>query len=325
MKQKQTITIGKWLRNLLIIPTLLFIIIGLYMYSQYHKGLSLAEDGQYVNGGETFEPFYGDKSQFGEFNILLIGSDTRGDDRGNADTIMIAHFNPDSHDMRLASIMRDTYVDIPEHGKHKVNAAFALGGPELLRKTIKQNFDLDLQYYAVVDFEGFSKLVDILAPDGIEIDIPYEMSYGIGMTLPQGKQLLHGEELLGYVRFRHDRLSDFGRVERQLEVMSKLRDKVVSLDALVKLPKLLGAADPYIDTNVEATMLLAIGKEVLSGQLSEVKTIRIPLQDAYVDRQISGLSVLEIDIDKNKQALNDFLAESQNEKISEEYAAQDES
>lgn len=54
--------------------------------------------------------------------------------------------------------MRDMYVDIPGHGKQKLNAAYAFGGPELLRQTIKQNFDIDINYYAVVDFEGFSKL-----------------------------------------------------------------------------------------------------------------------------------------------------------------------
>ncbi len=143
-------------------------------------------------------------------------------------------------DVKLVSIMRDTYVDIPDHGKHKINAAFAFGGPELVRKTIKQNFDIDIQYYAIVDFTGFSKIVDVIAPDGIEVDIPYAMSHGIGMTLQPGNQFLNGDQLLGYVRFRHDIQSDFGRVERQQEALSKLKEQAVSIHSLLNLPKLLG-------------------------------------------------------------------------------------
>lgn len=60
--------------------------------------------------------------------------------------------------------MRDCYVDIPGHGKNKINSAFAFGGPELLRQTIKENFDLDLQYYSIVDFQGFVQLVDEAFP-----------------------------------------------------------------------------------------------------------------------------------------------------------------
>ncbi|MGV2503450.1 LytR family transcriptional regulator, partial [Priestia megaterium] len=77
------------------------------------------------------------------------------------------------------------------------------GGAELLRQPIKQNFDSDINYYAVVDFEGFSNIVDTIAPDGIEVTVPHDMSSGIGMTLHKGTQVLHGATLLGYVRFRH--------------------------------------------------------------------------------------------------------------------------
>ena len=66
--------------------------------------------------------------------------------------MMIAHYNPDDRSYKLVSLMRDMYVDIPGYGKKKLNAAFAYGGPELLRQTIKENFDIELQYYAIVNF-----------------------------------------------------------------------------------------------------------------------------------------------------------------------------
>ncbi len=96
------------------------------------------------------------------------------------------------------------------------------------------------------------KLVDLLVPNGIEVDIPYEMSDGIEMTLEKGKQQLHGKELLGYVRFRQDRLSDFGRVQRQQEVISKLKEEVVNVNSVVKLPELL---DLQIHTSIQILIL----------------------------------------------------------------------
>ncbi|MBD8006451.1 LCP family protein [Bacillus norwichensis] len=308
----------KWIRNIFIMVFVLVLAVGVYSIWQYYKGISEAKDGPYKDDGTTFDPFNGPEPQYGEINILIVGSDSRGEDRGNSDTLMIAHYDQNSHDIKLASIMRDTYVDIPDHGMQKINAAFAFGGPELLRQTIKHNFDIDIHYYAVVGFDGFSKIVDVLVPNGIEVDIPYEMSYGIGMTLEPGTHILHGDELLGYVRFRHDRLSDFGRVDRQQEVMSKLKDEAVSIHSLVNLPKMLGLADPYIDTNVDNNTILSIGKGLIAGKSKQMETIRIPVQDSYVNEQADVGAVLSIDFDKNKQALKEFLTSSNNDKVAAE-------
>lgn len=307
----------KWLRNtLLAIPLLIIAVVAYWMY-QYNSGLSEADDGLFKDDGKTFDPFEGPEPQFGEINILLIGSDARPDEVGLSDTLMIAHYNQQTKRVKLASIMRDTYVEIPDHGKQKINAAFAFGGPELVRKTIKQNFDIDINYYAVVDFNGFPKIVDLVAPDGIEVDIPYEMSHGIGMTLEPGKQILHGDQALGYVRFRHDRLSDFGRVERQQEVLSKIKEQAVSFHSIVNLPKILGIADPYIDTNVDSPTLLTIGKGLLAGKSEKMETLRIPLQDTFTDDRVDVGAVLRIDFEKNKEALQLFLSAEETERTIE--------
>ncbi|MFJ7886500.1 LCP family protein [Lysinibacillus xylanilyticus] len=240
-----------------------------------------------------------------------MGSDARDED-GRSDSLMIAHYDQTTNDVKLVSIMRDTYVDIPGHGMNKINAAFAFGGPELVRKTIKQNFDIDVNYYALADFKGFPKIIDLLAPDGIEVDIPYEMSYGIGMTLHPGKQVLHGNELLGYVRFRHDRLSDFGRVERQQEVLTKVKEQI-GVSSLMNLPKLLGVADSYFDTNVDNKTILTIGKGIVNGKSKGMETLRIPVADSYEDKRTNVGDVLDINLDKNKQALEEFLSSKENE------------
>ncbi|WP_438317951.1 LCP family protein [Sporosarcina sp. FA9] len=292
------------------IVTTLLLLVGFYWFYQFNEGLSLSEGGSLKDKNDEFGIFDGPEPQFGEINILLLGSDAREEENGRSDTLMVAHYNQDTKKMKIVSIMRDTYVKIPEYGMHKLNTAFTLGGPELVRQTIKENFDLDVHYYAMVDFNGFPKIADIIAPDGIEVDIPYTMSHGINMTLDPGVQTLHGEQLLGYVRFRHDSKNDFGRVERQQEVISKLKDEAVSVHSLLKLPKLLGAADGYVDTNLEKMKMLSIGKGLIDKSSGKVETLRLPVDSSYSNRRTNVGEVLDIDFEKNINALNNFLNDS---------------
>jgi len=294
-------------RIVLPILLLLILIIGGCSVFQFYQGKSQAGKGFETDGNLTFN---GKAPNIDNINVLLLGSDSRGEKHARTDSIMIAHYNGKTNTPKVVSIMRDTYVDIPGHGKNKINAAYAFGGPELLRQTIKENFDIDIQYYAIVDFKGFEKMVDIVAPDGIEVDIPYKMSHGLGLTLYPGKQKLHGKELLGYVRFRHDRESDFGRVRRQQEVIGKLKEEAISVSSIVKLPKLLGTMDPYLDSNVPNMTLLSIGTDFVTKQAGKIESLRIPVDGSYEDARYENAgSVLKIDLDKNKEAMQDFLSQ----------------
>lgn len=276
----------------------------MFIIYQYKSGV--IESTKDVNNKGKDYDFLPAEPQLGEMNILLLGSDSRGEEHSRSDTLMIAHYNSNNNSIKLASIMRDTYVDIPGHGLQKINAAFAFGGPELVRQTIKNNFDIDVNYYAIADFKGFSKLVDIIAPDGIQVDIPYEMSYGIGTVLKPGSQILHGKDLLGYVRFRHDRLSDFGRVERQQEVMSKLKEQAISAHTIYNLPKIIGLATPYIDTNLDTQSILSLSKGLLLNSTDGLESLRIPIQDSYENDVVNVGAVLKADLDTNKEALSSF-------------------
>jgi len=283
--------------------------VGIFHVIQYIEETMKAFN-QPLKKVESNYSFKGEKKihKTDEVNVLLLGSDSRGEEQARTDTIMIAHYNSKTHKVKLISLMRDMYVSIPDHGQQKLNAAYSIGGPDLLRETIKQNFGLDLQYYAIVDFKGFEKAVDLLVPNGIEVDIPYEMSYGIGMTLAAGTQILHGNELLGYVRFRHDRLSDFGRIQRQQEIISKIKDEAVSLNSVANLPKLLGILHTYVDTNLETTTLLKIGKDLLTNKSGDIEALRIPEDDSFQNNRYDGIGeVLEVDLNQNKEKLKEFL------------------
>ncbi|MBT2691690.1 LCP family protein [Bacillus sp. ISL-55] len=296
----------RWPRVLVALMILGVFMVGMITIFQYIEGTYKAINQPFKKA--EADSFHGEKNTTEEVNVLLLGSDSRGEQGARTDTIMVAHYNPQSNDVKLISFMRDMYVSIPGHGNQKLNAAYSFGGTELLRQTIKTNFGLDIHNYAIVDFKGFEKAVDILVPEGIEVDIPYEMSDGIGMTLEKGTQQLHGRELLGYVRFRQDRLSDFGRVQRQQEVISKLKDEAVSLNSVTKLPDLLDLLHTHIDTNIDSPTLLAIGKDVMTNQGGEMETIRIPKDGSFENEVYEGIGeVLEVDFDQNKEALKEFL------------------
>jgi polyisoprenyl-teichoic acid--peptidoglycan teichoic acid transferase len=298
----------RWSRVIMALMILGIFMVGLITIFQYIEGTYKAINQPFKKA--EADSFHGEKDTTEEINVLLLGSDSRGEQGARTDTIMVAHYNPESNNVKLISLMRDMYVSIPDHGKQKLNAAYSIGGTELLRQTIKMNFGLDIHHYAIVDFKGFEKAVDILVPEGITVDIPYEMSDGIGMTLEQGTQQLHGEELLGYVRFRQDRLSDFGRVQRQQEVISKLKEEAVSLNSVTKLPEMLDLLHTHIDTNIDSPTLLAIGKDVLTNEGGEMQTIRIPEDGSFENTRLDGIGeVLEVDLDQNEEALDEFLEE----------------
>ncbi len=277
--------------------------IGYFVY-QYQAGVSTAESAEQ----QEYE-FNGEKSLDNKVNVLLLGVDARPDEgKSRTDSIMVAQYDPKEGSAKIISIMRDIYTEIPGYKNYKINTAFYLGGPELLRETLKDDFALDIEYYALIDFTGFEKMVDALVPDGIEIDVEKKMSANIGVSLEPGLQRLNGKELLGYARFRKDAEADFGRVRRQQQVINALKDELLSANGVVKLPKLLGTAQPYIQTNLQAAELLAIMKSVALHRPETIETMTVPIQNSYTDVRYEGVGLaLDIDFEKNKEAIQSFL------------------
>lgn len=289
-----------------------FILVGAlsaFAYFQYKQGVTSSLDKDAPD--QIKYEFSGAKDQFGGTNVLILGSDARKNETvSRADTIMIAHYHEDKGTFKVTSIMRDTYVDIPGHGYNKINTAFALGGPDLLRQTIKKNFDIDLQYYAIIDFQGFVRVVDEAFPKGVKVDVEKKMTEAdhIGVTIEPGEQMLDGEHLLGYVRYRNDAVGDFGRVERQQKIVKEVAKQLTSIQKIHKLPKLVGVVKPYVNTNIKTSNLLFMGKDFISGDRDQVKTFRIPVQGTYEDRRIDGIGlVLWIDEEANKNAFHEFI------------------
>lgn len=314
-KKKKKRSRVRWRRVFLMLFLLLIVAGAGYTAYQYYAGVHQTDPNDALNMDNL--EFNGKKDANGRTNILLLGIDRRGQEDSRTDTIMIAQYDPKNNQVKLISIMRDIYAEIPGYRNYKINTAYYLGnlknqkkGVELLRQTLKANFDIDVQYYALVDFQGFVKIVDTLAPQGIEMNVEHKMSKNIGLTLYPGKQLMHGKQLLAYARFRHDAQGDFGRVARQQKVLKALQSEVFSVNGIAKAPKLLGTIQPYMATNMSKMNILALVKDVMVNGNLKVKTMTVPVAGTYTNVNYPGVgAALEVDKEKNTEAIKQFLDE----------------
>lgn len=247
--------------------------------------------------------------------FLLIGVDTRGEQKSRSDAIILAKYFPEQEKLKLASIMRDSYVKIPgnKSGYDKINAAYYYGGRELLKKTIQENFDVKVDHVAVIDFQGFVKMVDLLAPEGVAVNVDQEIIDDMSIQASVGKNVLHGEEILKYVRFRHDDESDFGRVERQQEVMVQLKtafiNQISSFEGMAALPSIIEQGLSYLDTDIGLKTIMEMGPKAVFHTPDTVETLRVPVEGSFKDETYpqSG-AVLEMDCTENKKALQEFFS-----------------
>jgi LCP family protein required for cell wall assembly len=148
--------------------------------------------------------------------VLVIGSDARPDqavESQRADSIHIVSINPAEHRATIVGIPRDSFVDIPDHGQDKIDAALFFGGPELVVETVEQLTGLKMDYWAMTGFASFEAMVDDVG--GLVVDVPFAMSDEASRAFFEpGVQRLDGDNALAFARNRHDLPSgDFGRSE----------------------------------------------------------------------------------------------------------------
>lgn len=255
------------------------------------------------------ETFNGTAAANGARNILLIGSDSREGEAGRADTIMVLQLDGPSKQPKLLSFMRDTLVTIPGYGENKINAAYAFGGADLVRQTLAENFGLETNYYAKVDFRSFEKVIDTLFPSGVAINAEKDMSKNLEVAIKQGQQQMNGLELLQYARFRMDEEGDFGRVRRQQQVMDAIFSEMKNPLAILKLPYATGKVLGYASTNLPMSFLLKNTFSIARGARG-VDSLTVPVADSWqYGSSASAGSVLVVNLETNQQAIRNFLNE----------------
>ncbi|EOH81658.1 MULTISPECIES: LCP family protein [Enterococcus] len=287
--------------------TLVMILIAILGYSVISFGIGnfAAKHDSSMPKIETQE-FNGVKSENGKRNILLLGSDTRDNISGRSDSMMVLQVDGFGKP-KLVSFMRDMYVNIPGVGQNKLNAAYAYGGADLVRQTLKENFGIDCRYYAMVDFQTFEKGVDALFPRGVQIDAEKDMSSYIDAPISKGPQRMNGHTLLNYARFRMDEEGDFGRVRRQQQVMQSVFGQLINPLVLLRGPYAAGKIWGYLSTDMPNTYvvshLLNFAKAV--GGIDRL-TLPVDGSWSYIDTDNAG-SALAVDTNQNAQSAQGFL------------------
>ena len=262
------------------------------------------------------------QSEAGITNILLAGTDGRpGEKNSRSDAMMILTVDTKNKSLKLTSLNRDTYVDIPGHGKQKLTHAYVYGGANLLAQTIENNFEIDIQNYAIVDFYSFMDIVDTLG--GVEVDVheneineinkfikseTYEWSNQtepMQLVTQAGVQKLNGYQTLSYSRIRKND-STQERDRRQRQVIEGLMNGVKDLP-VTKYPKLLDTILPYVKTNMKPTQIIGLGGKILGiGNLS-ITQIEFPFSNASTEANLSGKGFV-IQFEKSSlNTLHDFI------------------
>ena len=220
----------------------------------------------------------------GTVNILVVGLDDVDGGR-RSDAIALAILNEDKRTVRVASIPRDSRVQIPGYSWEKINHAYAYGGIELLKNTVMNLLGIDVNYFIVVNYQSFPRIIDLLG--GIDIYVEKKLEYTdysgkLFINIPAGQQHMNGKTALDYVRFRHDPLGDIGRVQRQQKFISIVMNKLKSPSVLPKIPTLVNEVVTAVNTDMTPMEALRFAQFANSLPLEKIKLFMAPGKATYI-------------------------------------------
>ena len=218
--------------------------------------------------------------------FLLVGSDTRSElepgetPDGRSDAIMLARFTADREHAQLISIPRDSWVDIPGHGRNKINASYAFGGPTLLIQTVEQLTRVRIDHYVTIDFDGLIQVTDDLG--GVDVVVAETTNNG-PYTFPAGANHLDGDEARWYLGQRYGLPGgDFDRVKRQQQYLQSMFGKLFSSDTFTDPGRLDAAllavtSAVTIDDTLGNTDLLALAYSLRDVQPESIDFFTAPV------------------------------------------------
>lgn len=265
----------------IIIVVLIAALIGVgYAYISGKIGsmnyVNIDKDNIGINDGVSLDNFR---------NIALLGVDSVEDDYGvgnRTDCIIIASVNKKTSEVKMFSIYRDTYVEIPGKGLDKINHAYAEGGPELALNAINSNLDLNVSEFVVVNFNSVADMVDSLG--GVEMDIEKDevnflnshakdTAKKMGVNAPAnitktGKQTLNGIQAVGYSRIRSTEGLDYKRTERMRDVILAMFSKVKTKNVF-ELNNILNEILPEITTSLTTNEIISLLPNLASFNVTE--------------------------------------------------------
>lgn len=321
-KKRSRLTIG------IVLGSLVLLVAGALVASlMYLNSLSRSyEDNVQTFGDEETFPDEADRPEKAEddesINILLIGSDDHGGSGesedlprvpqgGRSDTMMLVHIPGDRDSVQVMSIPRDLWVEVPDHGWHKVNAPLALGGISLTVQTLEGLFDVRIDHIASVDMLGFIGLVDALG--GVEVNSSYPESFttGEGYTFEPGSQHMDSEQALSFVRHRATFPDgDLQRVRNQQAFIRAVIQESLSPSNLTNPGQVRDMVETFaphlvVDDTLDSTTVASLGWQ-MRGATRDIQLFTLPTGDS--GRSADGQWIWNQDtqvISEISEALND--------------------
>lgn len=244
-------------------------------------------------------------------NILILGVDNA---ENASDAIMVLSIDRGTNALKLTSIMRDLYVDLPGDAD-KINYAYNLGGVEYTISTLNKLFNLDIKKYIKIDFNEFVSIIDYFG--GLEINITEaersvindkligDGTYNENKLTQSGNVLLNGYQALAYSRVRVID-SDFVRTQRMRNVMMGIFGKIKEA-SITEYPKIIADLSSNVTTNIETMDMLDMGNFMISVDSSNIKQFRIPVDGSTVDSNTNGVYNLKWNVEENTNAFHNFI------------------
>ncbi|MBE6060115.1 MAG: LytR family transcriptional regulator, partial [Clostridium sulfidigenes] len=254
-------------------------------------------------------------------NIAILGVDETKTDVGRSDALMIATFDPVHKKLKITSIMRDTYADIPDYGKDKINHAHAYGGPQLSIKTLNQNFGLNIEDYVKINFKELKKLVDAIG--GIDMKLSDEEIVEVDKYIVRvssksntpaktlvknesGKVHMDGFQTLGYCRIRSTANGDFDRTERHRKIMTEMFNKI-SKAGTAELASMATKLLPYVETSLSNKEIINLAANVLNLGTKNIEQERFPRDEYTQNSKIDGVFYLCYDEDYTEEQIHEYI------------------
>ena len=249
------------------------------------------------------------KSDSDVLNIMLFGADKKdeGEAYGRSDSMILLSINNRTKDLVMTSFLRDLWVDIPGYFTHRLNTAYALGGADLAIETIEYNFGVDIDRYAIVDFDSFTNIIDTLG--GIDLELTEEEIDYINwqcwknkqvetrheITAPAGVVHLNGRQALWYSRDRDSAGSDWDRTNRQRIVLNTIMNDMRKSN-LAQIMSIIYQVGPMIETDLDKGEIVYLAQNALNYLSYDVTALSVPDLSGgnFECPKIDGLDVVTI-------------------------------
>lgn len=279
----------------------------------YKNSFSRNENAVSVYGGT---PIYKvEKKDPNVENILVLGTDSRDvtKERGRSDSIIIMSYNKLTGAVKMVSVLRDSLVPIEGHSWNRINAAYSFDGVGLAVNTVNQLFDLDIQRFVVIDFNGVKDFINEVG--GVDITLTqaeadyFNRTGVLSMEVEAGVCHMSGAPALTYMRTRKVD-NDFGRTARQRKVIESLAAKILTEKSISEIYDLADFAFKLVKTNISLTELTSVITSVATnaaGSGLNLESQHVPYSDAYTYKYYNGMAIISFDVDDAANRVNKFI------------------